>query len=72
MPTPYDASLRALRMKYKVAFSAHEACVHTLTDARMGGATPSPELLRREAETLQAVNHARDQLIEAMLAAPGD
>jgi hypothetical protein len=72
MPTPYNAELRALRMKYKVAFAAHEACVQTLTEARLGGAPPSPELLRREAETLQAVNHARDQLIAAMLEAPGD
>jgi hypothetical protein len=67
MPTPYNASLRALRMKYKAAFTAHESCVHTLVEARFGGAPPAPELLRRETEALLAVNQARDELIEAML-----
>jgi hypothetical protein len=68
MPTPYYASLRALRMKYKVAFTAHEACVQ----AGLACTPPSPELLGREAEALQAVNYARDQLIGAMLEVSGD
>lgn len=72
MPAHHYASLRALRMKFKLAFSAHEHCVQTLTGTRFGGAPPSSELLRREAETLQAVNQARDELIEAMIEAPAD
>ena len=71
MPTPYNASLRALRMKYKSAFTAHESCMQALTDTKLRGEQPSRDLLDREAEALRVVNEARDSLLAAMAEAPG-
>ncbi len=72
MPTPYNAALRELRLKYKSAFSAHESCLQALTEAKLRGEEPARELVARETEALRAVNEARDRLIGAMSQAPGD
>jgi hypothetical protein len=72
MPTSHDAALRALRMKYKAASSAHRACVEALAGARRRGEEPSHESLGQEAKAARAVNEARANLLAAMAQAPGN
>ena len=72
MPTPYNAALRALRMKYKAASTAHATCLQALTDAKVRGAPPPQELLEQEAKALGVLKQARAELLAAMVLAPGE
>lgn len=61
-----EAALQDLRMRYRAAHSAYQACVRAVTEATMSGAGPSPALLEQEARALAALKELRSHLLAAM------
>jgi hypothetical protein len=72
MPTPQEAALRSLRMKYKSASTAHRGCLQALAEAKQRGEQPTAELIEQEVRALRAVEEAGADLFAAMAQAPGD
>jgi hypothetical protein len=71
MPGASEAALHDLRMRYRAAHAAYQACVRAVTEATMSGDLPSPTLLEREARALAALTKLRTNLLAAM-AEPAD
>ena len=61
-----DPEMHALRFTYSVAVAAHAACSRALTEATMGGAEASPELIGAEAKSKARMAEARAKLHSAM------
>jgi hypothetical protein len=77
MPRATEAVLQELRMRYRTAYTAYQACVRAVTEATMSGSGPSPTMLEREAKALGALSELRAQVLAAMAdgeaaAPPGD
>jgi hypothetical protein len=70
MPRATEAVLHELRMRYRAAHAAYQACVRAVTEATMSGAVPSPTLLAQEAKALGALTELRAKVLAAM--AEGD
>jgi hypothetical protein len=66
MPGASEAALQDLRMRYRTAHAAYQACVRAVTEATMSGERPSPTLLEREARALAALTKLRTNLLAAM------
>ncbi len=66
MPSFLDTTLRALRLRYNAAYSAHQSCVNALNEAALSGQAASPELVRNEAIALRQLTEARRELRIAM------
>jgi hypothetical protein len=66
MPRAPDAVLQDLRMRYRAAYAAYQACVRTVTEATMSGMSPSPTMLEQEAKALNTLNKTRASLLAAM------
>jgi hypothetical protein len=62
--TPDD--VQTLRMKYNVAWAAHESCVRALTEARFRGDELPPGVIETEPHARRAMDFAREQLRVAM------
>ena len=71
MPRVAEAALQELRMRYRAAHAAYQACVRALTEAAMSGTTPSATLLEQEAKALGVLTQTRANLLAAMAAAEG-
>lgn len=69
MPPVAEAALQELRMRYRAAYTAYQACVRALTEAAMSGAVPSTALLEQEAKALDVLSQTRANLLAAMSAA---
>jgi hypothetical protein len=72
MPRASEAALQDLRMRYRAAHAAYQACVRAVTESTMSGALPSPTLLEREARALAALTKLRTSLLDAMAEPAGD
>ena len=70
MPRASEAALQDLRMRYRTAHSAYQACVRAVTEATMSGSIPSPALLEQEAKALIALKGLRSHLLAAMAEPP--
>jgi hypothetical protein len=66
MPRASEAALQDLRMRYRAAHAAYQACVRAVTESTMSGDVPSPTLLEREARALAALTKLRTNLLAAM------
>jgi hypothetical protein len=66
MPGASEAALQDLRMRYRAAHAAYQACVRAVTEATMSGDLPSPTMLEREARALAALTKLRTSLLAAM------
>ena len=71
MPTPQQAALRALRMKYNAANSAYQDCVRVRTETTMSGGVVSIAHIEREVAALRTLNGIRDELLAAMTESAG-
>src|SRR5687767_3378576 len=71
MPLVAEAALQELRMRYRAAYTAYQACSRALTEAATSGAIPSPMLLEQEAKALAVPTKTRADLLAAMSAAAG-
>jgi hypothetical protein len=72
MPGASEAALQELRMRYRAAHAAYQACVRAVTEATMSGDLPSPTLLEQEARALAALTKLRANLLAAMAAQAPD
>ena len=54
--------LHTRRLKYNVAWAAHGDCLRSLTEARLRGEAPPPNLVEREANARRALEFASEQL----------
>ena len=66
MPWSHDQSIRTLRLTYNAAVAAHANCSRSITEARMSGQAPSPELVEAEANARTTLNDTRAKLLAAM------
>ena len=66
MPWSHDRSIQSRRLTYNAAVTAHADCSRALTQARMSGQTPSPELVDAEARARIRLDDLRTQLLAAM------
>ena len=66
MPWSHDQSIRTLRLTYNAAVAAHANCSRSITEARMSGQAPSPDLVEAEANARIKLNEARTKLLAAM------
>ena len=63
MPTK---TIRDLRHKYKVAYTAYMSCVHALSDAGLRGEVPGKEILERERRAFDDIAETRKALLRAL------
>ncbi len=61
-----DAALQALRLKYNAALAAHQGCMRALTEAALGGTTPSAVSLETEVSARAELERARTALLAAI------
>jgi hypothetical protein len=66
LPSPSEADLRDLRMRYNAAYSAYQSCLIAVNEVATTGQPPSKALLESEANALRELNEARGNLIAAM------
>jgi hypothetical protein len=66
MPRASEVTLHDLRMRYRAAHSAYQACVRAVAEATMSGSLPSQSLLDQEAKALATLNALRAELLAAM------
>jgi len=71
MPLVSEPALQELRMRYRAAYTAYQACVRAVSEATMSGSLPSPTLLEQEAKALGALTKLRASLLAAMAEAGG-
>ena len=69
MPWTNNPKIDALRQRYNVAISAHQASARALIAARAAGGAPSQALEEAEAKAAWELTQARDQLLAAVTAA---
>jgi hypothetical protein len=68
MPRATETALHELRMRYRAAHTAYQACARAVAEATMSGDLPSPALLEQEAKALGALSTLQARLIAAMSA----
>jgi hypothetical protein len=66
MPAHAEAALQELRMRYRAAYTAYQACVRAVSEATMSGSIPPSALLEQEATALGALTRTRANLLAAM------
>jgi hypothetical protein len=66
MPRATETALHELRMRYRAAHAAYQACVRAVSEATMSGSLPSPALLEQEAKALSALTVLQASLLAAM------
>ena len=71
MPWNDDPSIRALRLSYNAALSAHTDRSRALSEATLRGELPSASLVQAEAVARTRLNDARAKLHAAMARAMG-
>ena len=65
-PKKRPPDFQALRLKYRIAYSAYRSCFDALSKASVGVEAPSKELLQREAAALREFGDARANLLAAI------
>ena len=60
--------LRDLRLRYNAVYTAHQSCMRAVTEGRISGNAPAPELLANEVKALDELAEARRNLLAGILA----
>lgn len=66
MPRAAEVKLQELRMRYRAAHSAYQACARAVAEATLSGSGASQPLLEQEAKALARLNELRAELLAAM------
>jgi hypothetical protein len=66
MPWANNAVIQSLRMQYNAALTAHKASRLALMDARIGGVTPSAEVVDAEVKSSVLLEEIRAKLLAEM------
>jgi hypothetical protein len=68
----HDAALQELRLRYRAAYTAYQACARAVSEATMSGNGPSAAQLEQEAKAEAQLTKVRTDLLAAMAKSGGD